>query len=71
MFTKTRYKYAFMFGRLEHNLSRLLFVELLITYAAFRLGHADTLNYLLPVAIAIWLGYWGSHRFEKALHPDH
>lgn len=71
MFTKTRYKYAFMFGRLEHTLSRILFAELIVTYLLYLSGKTEALRYALPAAIGLWLGYWGSHILEKALHPNH
>jgi hypothetical protein len=69
MITKYRYKLAFMFGRWEHGISRLLFVELCLTYTAYLLHYDWLLRYLLPLAIAMWLGYWGSHRAEKWAFP--
>jgi uncharacterized integral membrane protein len=71
LFRNLRYKYAFMFGRLEHNASRLLFVVLLITFYSHHIRNYKATYILLISCIILWSVYWLSHRGEKALHPDH
>ncbi len=66
--TRKFYKYAFMFGRNEHFLSRLLFVLLLITFGFHYFQYYDIVYYFLIVDISVWMLYWLMHRIEKWLH---
>jgi hypothetical protein len=70
MFEKTRIKWAFKFGWIEHFASRILFITILLAYVTFKDGSEIT-RALLLANIVIWLIYYFAHRLEKWLHTAH
>ena len=70
MFRKTRIKWAFRFGRLEHKAGRVLglylFICSLVSYFYFK-----EVVYMFIVGFIIWIVYILSHTLEKKCFGNH
>lgn len=68
MFRNLKYRLSFMFGRMEHFYSRILFLSLLITFIFVWYKNYDVVYYLSIVNILLWIFYYVNHRLEKKFH---
>lgn len=67
---RKRIKYAYKFGKLEHNSARLCFLFIVGGLITHKLNKYTLAFTLFSLSGLCWFIYWLSHRVEKKLYPS-